>query len=108
RIVNCVYRIDPQKITIVIRDSGPGFDPKNLPHAAKPEDPIAHMMVRETLGLRDGGFGILLARGLVDELEYNETGNEVRLVKYFPPRAHLVSDAERQALTDREVGSAKS
>jgi CheY-like chemotaxis protein/anti-sigma regulatory factor (Ser/Thr protein kinase) len=81
-----VYRIDPEKITIVIRDTGPGFDPDNLPHAARPDDPVAHMMVRETLGLREGGFGILMSRGLVDKLEYNETGNEVRLVKYFPPR----------------------
>jgi DNA-binding response OmpR family regulator len=95
RIVNVDYRIDPQKITITIRDSGPGFDPAYLPHAAHPDDPIAHMMVRETLGLREGGFGILLSRGLVDDLQYNETGNEVRLTKYFPPRAHLVPDEER-------------
>jgi hypothetical protein len=25
-----------------------------------------------------------LSQGLVDELQYNETGNEVQLVKYFP------------------------
>lgn len=86
RIVNVTYRIDPEKVTIVIRDTGPGFDPKNLPHAAKPEDPISHLMVRETLGIREGGFGILMARGLVDELHYNETGNEARLVKYLGPR----------------------
>lgn len=85
QIVTVTYRIDPEKITIFIRDSGPGFDPRNLPHAAQAEDPVGHMMVRETLGLREGGFGIMLARDLVDELEYNETGNEVKLVKYFPP-----------------------
>jgi two-component system, OmpR family, response regulator len=97
RIVTVDYRIDPQKITIIIKDTGPGFDPHNLPHAANPEDPIGHLMVRETLGLREGGFGILMSRGLVDELSYNELGNEVRLVKYFPPRAHLQSDVEREA-----------
>jgi DNA-binding response OmpR family regulator len=86
RIVTVEYTIDAEKITIVIRDTGPGFDPNHLPHAAHTDDPVAHMMVRETLGLREGGFGILMARGLVDELRYNETGNEVRLVKYFPPR----------------------
>jgi two-component system, OmpR family, response regulator len=85
-IVNVTYRIDPEKITITIRDNGPGFDPKNLPHAAQPDDPVGHMMVRETLGIREGGFGILMSRGLVDDLQYNEKGNEVRLVKYFPPR----------------------
>lgn len=87
RVVTVDYRIDPQKIAIVIKDTGAGFDPNNLPHAAQPEDPIGHMMVRETLGLREGGFGILMSRGLVDELEYNQTGNEVRLVKYFPLRS---------------------
>jgi CheY-like chemotaxis protein len=95
RIITVEYNIDPAKITITIRDTGPGFDPKNMPHAANPDDPIAHMMVRETLGLREGGFGILMSRGLVDDMEYNETGNEVRLTKYFPPRAHILTDEER-------------
>lgn len=86
RIVTVDYHIDPKKITIIIKDTGPGFNPNSLPHAADPEDPVSHMMVRETLGLREGGFGILMSRGLVDELEYNEVGNEVKLIKYFPPK----------------------
>jgi DNA-binding response OmpR family regulator len=89
RIVSVIYRIDQEKVTILIRDTGPGFDPRRLPHAAQPDDPVSHMMVRETLGLRDGGFGILMARGLVDDLQFNEIGNEVRLVKYFPPHSQL-------------------
>lgn len=95
RIVTIDYRIDPQKITIDIKDTGPGFNPTNLPHAADPEDPVSHMMVRETLGLREGGFGILMSRGLVDDLQYNDKGNEVRLIKYFPPRAETVEQEER-------------
>jgi two-component system, OmpR family, response regulator len=94
-IVDVTYRIDPEKITITIRDRGKGFNPQNLPHAAQAEDPVGHMMVREALGIREGGFGILMSRGLVDDLQYNDTGNEVRLVKYFPPRAHLLPDAQR-------------
>lgn len=86
RIVTVDYLIDPKKITIIIKDTGPGFNPTNVPHAADPEDPISHMMVRETLGLREGGFGILMSRGLVDELEYNDAGNEVKLIKYFPAK----------------------
>jgi two-component system OmpR family response regulator len=87
RIVTVTYRIDSAKVTIVIRDTGPGFDPKNLPHAARVDDPLGHLPVRETLGIREGGFGILMARGLVDELHYNQAGNEACLVKYFaaPP-----------------------
>jgi DNA-binding response OmpR family regulator len=83
RIVTMTYRIDKEKVTMTVRDSGPGFDPKHLPHAASEADPMAHLMVREALGMREGGFGIMMARGLVDELSFNQTGNEARLVKYF-------------------------
>jgi DNA-binding response OmpR family regulator len=89
RIVTVDYRIDPEKIMIDIKDTGPGFNPENLPHASKDEDPFGHIMVRETLGLREGGFGILMSRGLVDEMAYNDKGNEVRLIKYFAVRDHL-------------------
>lgn len=97
RIVTVDYRIDPEKVAIVIKDTGPGFDPKNLPHAADLDDPLGHFMVREALGLREGGFGILLSRGLVDDLTYNETGNEVRLVKRFKAKAHLEMDEQKRA-----------
>ena len=39
--------------------------------------------VREQRGMRAGGYGVLLARNLVDELLYNEKGNEVLLIKYL-------------------------
>lgn len=80
------YRIDDKKIEIVIKDNGPGFNPRTLPHACQDDDdPAGHMCVRESLGLRPGGFGILLAKGLVDDLRYNDRGNEVRMVKFFAP-----------------------
>jgi hypothetical protein len=44
---------------------------------------MRHFQVREAVGLPPGGFGILLSRHLVDELIYNEAGNEVLLVKYL-------------------------
>jgi len=81
-LITVTYRIDPKKVEIIVRDTGPGFDRSNLPHAASPEDPAAHMELRNALGLRPGGFGILMTRGLVDEMYYNQKGNEVRLVKY--------------------------
>ena len=77
------YRIGPDAVTLVIRDQGPGFDRGNLAHAAQDEDPIAHLDIRNDLGLREGGFGIMLAKGLVDDFRYNEKGNEVTLVKRF-------------------------
>lgn len=83
-LVEITYRMYDDRIEIVVRDQGPGFDPKALAHAASPDDPLAHMDVREKLGLRDGGFGLLISRGMLDELRHNETGNEVTLIKRFP------------------------
>jgi DNA-binding response OmpR family regulator len=81
------YRISPDRVTLVIKDQGPGFNPCKLPHAASEDNPIGHLDVRNELGLREGGFGIMLARGLVDEFTYNEAGNEVTLVKHFDAEA---------------------
>jgi two-component system, OmpR family, response regulator len=86
-VLRITYRIDPTSITLIIKDQGPGFNPRNLPHAASDEDPIGHIEIRNELGLREGGFGIMLARGLVDRFRYNEAGNEVTLVKHFDPQS---------------------
>lgn len=69
-----------------IADPGPGFQIENLEHAAvgHPEDPVAHIEVRDKLGLRPGGFGIMMIRALADELLYNEARNEVVFIKYLP------------------------
>jgi DNA-binding response OmpR family regulator len=85
-VLRITYRIDPTSVTLIIKDQGPGFDPRHLPHAASDEDPIGHIEIRNELGLREGGFGIMLARGLVDEFRYNRQGNEVTLVKRFDPQ----------------------
>ncbi len=85
KLVKITYRLHPDRVELAIRDQGGGFDPKRLPHAAQENDPIMHLNIREVLGLREGGFGLLIGRGLVDELRHNETGNEVTLIKHFPP-----------------------
>src|SRR5512146_1725412 len=70
-----------------IADPGPGFRFEGLAHAAvghAPDDRTAHMAVREAMGLRPGGFGLLTVQALADELLFNEKQNEVVLVKYLP------------------------
>jgi anti-sigma regulatory factor (Ser/Thr protein kinase) len=72
-------------IVYYVKDPGPGFERDGVLHAAvanPPEDPVAHLAARAELGLRPGGFGLLLARKVVDELIYSERGNEVLLIKY--------------------------
>jgi CheY-like chemotaxis protein len=90
---------DPEKTVVItyvraekailyhVRDPGKGFSFEELPHAAvsNPHDsPLEHARVRERLGLRPGGFGIFMTREMVDELIYNEAGNEALLIKYLP------------------------
>ena len=75
-----------RSIVYYFRDPGPGFNRNDLPHAAisnTSDNPIAHLTYREEQGLRPGGFGILLTKQLVDELIYNERGNEVMLIKHI-------------------------
>ena len=43
------------------------------------------MSVREELGIRPGGFGLLMTKAAADELFYNEAQNEVIFVKYLEP-----------------------
>lgn len=69
-----------------IADPGMGFDPAGVEHAAvtsQAEDPMAHSEARVEKGLRPGGYGIRLAKSMVDELVYNEAHNEVAMVKYL-------------------------
>jgi DNA-binding response OmpR family regulator len=84
RLVNITYRVYDGHVEIVIRDQGAGFDRDDLPHAAAPDDPFSHLDVRDKLGLRAGGFGMLICQGMVDEMRYNRPGNEVTLLKRFP------------------------
>jgi anti-sigma regulatory factor (Ser/Thr protein kinase)/ActR/RegA family two-component response regulator len=89
---------DPEKVievtaaqtarTIVFhfRDPGDGFDRDDLGHAAatsSPEDVIASALQRTEDGRRPGGFGMLIVRQIVDELVYNERGNEVLMIKHL-------------------------
>jgi len=91
-------RLDPEKRVDVrfvrlkravicrVKDPGNGFDPARLGHAAinnPNNDPMRHASVRQSKGLRGGGFGILITSQLVDELVYNERHNEVLFVKYL-------------------------
>jgi len=91
-------RLDPtQKVRIAclrtkrmrlyrIADPGEGFDIARLAHAAicnPPDDPLEHDRVREQMGLRPGGLGLVMTHALVDEVIYNEKRNEVVLVKYL-------------------------
>ncbi len=44
---------------------------------------MASTAVREEKGLRPGGLGLTMVHAIADDLVYNESQNEVVLVKYL-------------------------
>jgi len=67
--VSVSVRVAGPEATIEIRDCGRGFDHEHVC------DPTADSKV-----LMPGGRGVFLMKHLVDRIEYNRTGNRVRLL----------------------------
>ena len=84
KVINVTAIRTERAIVYHFRDPGGGFTTDHLEHSAltnPADDPIAHLERRAAMGLRPGGFGILVSKQIVDELFYNERGNEVLLIK---------------------------
>jgi CheY-like chemotaxis protein len=80
-----------------VADPGPGFSFEGLTHAAvgqPAEEPVAHVAIRDQLGIRPGGFGIAMTRAMADELLYNEAQNEVIFIKYLTSSVEVSGEAE--------------
>lgn len=70
--VEVEYQVTDKQIEFYIKDSGKGFDYHNLPDPTKPENIE-----------RTHGRGIFLMNHLADELEFNEFGNQVKMIFYL-------------------------
>ena len=70
RRVHIDVTLSTTEATYVIRDEGPGFSPAQLLDPTEPSNLE-----------RPGGRGVLLMRTFMDDVRYNETGNEVVLTK---------------------------
>ena len=70
RRIHVQSAVDSNRVQFVIRDEGPGFDPACLPDPTDPE-----------YLERPSGRGVLLMRTFMDEISYNDTGNEVTMIK---------------------------
>ena len=86
KTVDLSYIRTARTIVYYIRDPGEGFSPDKLAHAAAantPDQPFRHVEVRQQMGIRPGGFGMLMAKNFADELIYSSKGNEVIFIKYL-------------------------
>jgi CheY-like chemotaxis protein/anti-sigma regulatory factor (Ser/Thr protein kinase) len=70
RRIHVLADLSTQEARFVMRDEGPGFDPKELPDPTDPENL-----------LKLSGRGILLMRTFMDDVKFNDRGNEVTMVK---------------------------
>ncbi len=70
--VDVSWTISPDRVTIVVNDHGPGFDPGDIPDPTAPENLE-----------RPCGRGLLLMRAYMSSVEYNDAGNTVTM-RYEP------------------------
>ena len=75
----------PHMLFYRIADPGPGFKFEGLMHSAavNPDGALGSTVVRQEKGIRPGGLGVLIVKAIADDLVYNESQNEVVLVKYI-------------------------
>lgn len=83
RRIHVEVQIDPEDARFVIRDEGPGFDVAAVP------DPDAPGSLEP-----EGGRGLALMRAFMNEVAFNDQGNEVTLI--WHPRSARRSTVSRQ------------
>ena len=86
KTVDLSYIRTARSIVYYIRDPGAGFSMETLAHAAianTADEPFRHLELRNQMGIRPGGFGLLMTKSFADELIYSAKGNEVILIKYL-------------------------
>jgi len=75
RVITIFLKLSRSSATFVIRDEGPGFDTTSLPP------------VDDTSMFQNGtGRGLKLMRVFMDDVSYNEAGNEITLTKSINPK----------------------
>lgn len=84
--VRVEVHLELARVMLRVSDEGPGFDPRRVPDPTLPEN----------LG-RPGGRGIFLIRNLMDEVQFNDRGNAVRLVLHRDPHPSRGSSAARES-----------
>lgn len=70
RRVHVTARLTPAEAVFVVRDDGPGFDPASRPDPTAPEN----------LAL-SYGRGLMLIHTFMDEVRFNDRGNEITMVQ---------------------------
>jgi CheY-like chemotaxis protein len=70
RRVTVTVKLSQTEVRYTVRDEGNGFDPSTLPDPTDPENL-----------LKASGRGLLLIRTFMDEVFFNDSGNEITMIK---------------------------
>ena len=85
KTVHIQYLLDRERITLIVRDEGHGFDFARFLQRARERDAVAAARERHAEGGR-GGLGILMMVRAADRVEYSTRGNVVTLSKFLRPK----------------------
>lgn len=81
KMLEVMYLLDTEKITVAVTDSGSGFDWQKYLRVSEVADPVNKARQSHKEG-KLGGLGIMLMMRCVDKVEYNSVGNVITLTKY--------------------------
>lgn len=70
--VEISYSISGGRLEVTICDEGKGFDYNSIP------DPRSRKNI-----LKQGGRGLFLIRNLMDEVRFNDKGNQIKMIKFL-------------------------
>jgi anti-sigma regulatory factor (Ser/Thr protein kinase)/nucleoid DNA-binding protein len=82
KMLEVLYLLDKEKITVAVTDSGSGFDWQKYMRTGESADPVNKARQSHKEG-KLGGLGIMLMLRCVDKVEYNSVGNSITLTKYI-------------------------
>lgn len=82
KLIEVLYVLDKEKITVTVGDEGEGFDWAAQMEKSKNVAPIEQARQRHSAG-GYGGLGLGLMLRCTDKLEYISPGNVVKLTKYL-------------------------
>ena len=94
RRIRVQVQLDREAARFVVADDGPGFDTTIFDRPVQPEDLN-----------RIGGRGLLLIRTFMDHVSFNETGNQITMVKY---RSIVLSRPGRDVSSRLTIDSTKN
>lgn len=91
KMVQLHLETDPEKLVIRIKDQGPGFDYRAMLKRGMELDAAAAARERAAQGGM-GGLGILMMLRCMDSVEYNQSGNQLKMVKYLTEEARVANE----------------